>query len=418
MNFYKFQRVSIIFLLSFYKFLIISVFIGIFLNSNIVFASTTDGTIDSTYKYAWGENIGWINFGCSNCNVHITDSTLTGYAWSDNYGWINLNPTTSGVKNNNEGTLSGYAWGEKLGWINFNGATINSSGVFAGSASGDNSGQISFDCTNCSVKTDWRPRSARPACNNAIDDDGDSKIDYPSDPGCSSLEDTDETDPGGGIPIQWHNPPKSPTGGFRILINNGAEYTNSPAAILNLFGGPDTERMAISNFSDFRDAGQETYTSTKTWDLCKGKYDCPEGKYIVYVKFYAPWGKSSEVVSDSIIYRIVKLPPPEVKPPVEKPKKPFIERVPEILKPLIPEILKPKPPEEIKPPEEKPLEITPPTTRPVEEKPIEEKPKVLPKLLNYILNWQEKLINLGEVIGSTFVEFSKNIRNFILKLIR
>lgn len=135
-----------------------------------VLASSTDGTIDSTYKYAWGENVGWLNFGTSGGNVHITDSEITGYAWSDNYGWINLNPSTSGVQNNNEGTLSGYAWGENLGWINFSGVTINSSGEFLGYASTTNdSGRISFNCSNTSscgssdfkVKTDWRPQSAR-----------------------------------------------------------------------------------------------------------------------------------------------------------------------------------------------------------------------------------------------------------------
>jgi len=133
-----------------------------FSQKNLAFASSTNGTIDSTYKYAWSENIGWINFGTTNGNLHITDPILTGYAWSDNYGWINLNPATSGVKNDGEGNLSGYAWGENLGWINFSGVTINSSGVFGGSASGGNSGQISFNCANCTVKTDWRPASARP----------------------------------------------------------------------------------------------------------------------------------------------------------------------------------------------------------------------------------------------------------------
>jgi len=53
-----------------------------------VFASSTDGTVDSTYKYAWGENIGWLNFGTTEGNVHITDSALTGYAWAENIGWI------------------------------------------------------------------------------------------------------------------------------------------------------------------------------------------------------------------------------------------------------------------------------------------------------------------------------------------
>ena len=173
-----------------------------------------------------------------------------------------------------------------------------------------------------------------------------------------SVTNVDDDEPaffgGGGIPSAWHNPPKSPKGDFRILINNEAEYTNSPKVILNLFGGSDTKRMAISNFSDFQDTGQELYATTKEWNLCKGRTVCQEGgEYNVYAKFYTSWGKSSEIVSDSIIYQkeipeeksIVKLPLSEVKPPIEKPKKPFIEKVPEILKPLVPKFLKPKSPE-------------------------------------------------------------------------
>ncbi|MEK7680430.1 MAG: hypothetical protein AAB348_00030, partial [Patescibacteria group bacterium] len=126
-----------------------------------VFASTTDGTIDSTSKWAWGSKIGWLNFGNSGGNVHVTDSALTGSVWNDLYGWIKLNPSTSGVTNNAEGVLSGYAWGDNIGWINFSGVTISASGVFAGTASGTNTGIINFSCVNCSVVTDWRPASAR-----------------------------------------------------------------------------------------------------------------------------------------------------------------------------------------------------------------------------------------------------------------
>jgi len=36
---------------------------------------------------------------------------------------------------------------------------------------------------------------AFPACRNCIDDDGDSLIDYPADPGCTAPDDPDETDP-------------------------------------------------------------------------------------------------------------------------------------------------------------------------------------------------------------------------------
>lgn len=134
------------------------------------FASETNGTIDTTDKYAWGENIGWINFGCSNCSVSVTDQGLTGNAWSPQYGWINLDPLQSGVENNAEGVLSGFAWSSNLGWIDFTGVTINSSGEFLGYATiKSDSSQINLNCINgnsCSsadfkVKTDWRPASLR-----------------------------------------------------------------------------------------------------------------------------------------------------------------------------------------------------------------------------------------------------------------
>lgn len=323
-------------IVNFKKVLIFIIIVGGLLIINSVSASMTDGTIDSTYKYAWGENIGWVNFGCSNCNVRITDSALTGYVWSENYGWINLAPTASGVGNDNEGHLSGYAWGENLGWIDFSGVTINSSGEFTGYASGTVTGQINFDCANCKVKTDWRPRSARLACNNSSDDDSDGKIDYPNDPGCDSLNDTSENDLGGGVGGGGMPSPKAPEGGFKVLINNDAEYTDSSIVILSLFGGPEAARMEISNnpeFTGLGSTGQIPYQSSYQWNLCQGKASCPGGGYTVYVKFYAPWGSSSETVSDSIIYK------------KEEPIAGFIEKIPEIIK-KIPEIFKLKPPEE------------------------------------------------------------------------
>ncbi|MBI4094227.1 MAG: hypothetical protein HY436_00275 [Candidatus Liptonbacteria bacterium] len=144
-------------------------------------ASTTDGTVDATNRYAWSENTGWIDFGSTAGNIHITDSALTGYAWGENIGWVSLNCSNTSscatvdykVANNNEGTLSGYAWSENAGWIQFDpsagGVTINSSGVFSGYAWGENIGWISFNCSNTTscatvdykISTDWRPASAR-----------------------------------------------------------------------------------------------------------------------------------------------------------------------------------------------------------------------------------------------------------------
>ncbi len=155
------------------KIVFLAFFFCLFFYASSALASETNGTIDGTYKHAWGENIGWLNFGCDNCDVVITDSGLTGNVWSAQYGWINLSPDqtgNTGVLNTSEGTLSGFAWSSNLGWIDFDGVTINSSGEFLGYATVESDGgQINFNCINgnsCSgadfkVKTDWRPASVR-----------------------------------------------------------------------------------------------------------------------------------------------------------------------------------------------------------------------------------------------------------------
>jgi hypothetical protein len=124
-------------------------------------ASQTDGTIDATYKYAWGNDFGWINLGTSGGDVHVTDAGLTGYAWSANYGWINLAPTEGGVKNDGNGNLSGYAWSTVAGYINFSGITITDTGLFTGAITTPQAGTLTFDCSECEVLTDWRPASVR-----------------------------------------------------------------------------------------------------------------------------------------------------------------------------------------------------------------------------------------------------------------
>lgn len=136
------------------------------LSTHVTHAAT--GGIDSTHTYAWSENYGWINFGTSGGNVVVSDSELTGYAWNANTGWINLHPSASVYVHNSGGTLSGYAWGENLGYINFSGVTIDSDGYFHGTATGEVSGDISFNCAHTSscassdfkVRTDWRPASS------------------------------------------------------------------------------------------------------------------------------------------------------------------------------------------------------------------------------------------------------------------
>lgn len=241
------------------------IFLFVFLKGEIIFA----GTIDPNFKYAWGEKIGWVNFGCENCNVIVTDEKIEGYAWSENYGWINLSPSNSGVKNDGQGNLSGYAWGENLGWIDFSGVKINSEGEFTGEAKGEIAGTINFDCQNCKVKTDWRPGEEL------------------------------ELREGGGVAMiyQAFALPKE---GVKISIEKDKKYTNKRIVKLFLQGGKDCEKMAISNFEDFRGAILEKCKSEKEWDLCKGIEECQDGLYRVFAKFFNQFGRASQVVFDEI----------------------------------------------------------------------------------------------------------------------
>ena len=156
------------------KIIILGIFTFCLLVSNQAFASITDGTIDSTDRYAWGENVGFIDFGSTAGDVHITDTVLSGSAYGENIGWINL----SGVTNNNEGTLSGYAWGENVGFIDFSKVTIGTDGVFSGSAYGENIGWITFGTTYNKVQTDWRPTSSRPQQTSSTGSSAQSRYNY------------------------------------------------------------------------------------------------------------------------------------------------------------------------------------------------------------------------------------------------
>ena len=130
---------------------IISIFI---LGILLPIYSAHAGTISSAHRYAWSNNVGYINFE----NVIVSDSALSGYAWSMNSGWIKFNPAKGGVSNDGSGKLSGFAWGEGLGWIDFSLVTVSSTtGRFSGHATGEVVGIINFDCPNyCDVVTDWR----------------------------------------------------------------------------------------------------------------------------------------------------------------------------------------------------------------------------------------------------------------------
>lgn len=138
--------------------------------ASISFAENVDPYDDGS-QYAYGENIGWLNFEPNvpsdpcDYGVTVSDTELTGFIWAENIGWISLSceNTSScgtvnyGVTNDVSGNLAGYAWSENVGWISFScdntsscgtvnyGVTIDEKGNFDGYAWAENIGWLNFN---------------------------------------------------------------------------------------------------------------------------------------------------------------------------------------------------------------------------------------------------------------------------------
>jgi hypothetical protein len=142
----------------------VAIFLGLaMLFSSVGYAAENIDPCGVDDQYAWGENVGWLNFepsGNGGPGVEVKNATVEGYAWGENIGWINFGPMTyGGVINDGSGSLSGYAWGENVGWINFSpsfgGVCIDALGTFRGSAWAENVGWINFSTAVSPVRTSW-----------------------------------------------------------------------------------------------------------------------------------------------------------------------------------------------------------------------------------------------------------------------
>ena len=137
--------------------------VGLILPLLVVGVALAVGNISATDKWAWGANVGWVNFKPADDfgGVTVFNDHLEGDAWAENVGWIRLGTHTTGGthtyantlatdygvnRNTTSGVLSGFAWGTNVGWINFNpsngGVTVSTTGEFSGYAWGENVGWI------------------------------------------------------------------------------------------------------------------------------------------------------------------------------------------------------------------------------------------------------------------------------------
>jgi Regulator of chromosome condensation (RCC1) repeat len=129
-------------------------------------------TIDPVNKYAYGANIGWIDWRGDTGHGAVTGASFcSGHIYSANVGWIslgsgnpangsdyqNLSATDFGVNQDGLGNLRGYAYGANIGWINFeaNGApSVDlTSGRLSGYIYSANCGWISLSNAFAFVQT-------------------------------------------------------------------------------------------------------------------------------------------------------------------------------------------------------------------------------------------------------------------------
>jgi peptidoglycan hydrolase-like protein with peptidoglycan-binding domain len=161
--------------------------------------------------YTWGENVGWIKISPNaSTTAYLGDIGLSGYMYGESTGWISLSCRNTnscdfvsyGVLNDGVGNLSGFAWGENIGWIHFGSSTspykvlVSETGLLSGYAYSESVGYINFNTGDYSATTTWRYPSSRLQCDDGVDNDGDSSVDYPNDSNCSSLTDDSERSPG------------------------------------------------------------------------------------------------------------------------------------------------------------------------------------------------------------------------------
>ena len=140
------------------------------LHPSTVFAATT---IDAANKYAYGANIGWMNWYADGANGAVIGAYVcSGYIYSANVGWINLgsgSPANGiryqnnaandfGVNQDGLGNLGGYAYGANIGWINFENTGAPKVNMITGQMSGyawsANCGWISLSNAVAYVQTD------------------------------------------------------------------------------------------------------------------------------------------------------------------------------------------------------------------------------------------------------------------------
>ena len=263
-------------------------------------------TINPSNRFAYGANIGWVNWrGDVTNGAVIGEFICSGYLYSASVGWIHLGggvPSDGiryrnnsardyGVNHDGRGNLRGYAWGANIGWLTFTnrdaiGASYDGpkvdlrNGRLRGFAWSGNCGWMSLSNTFAQVQTDtiragpdhdrdgipdnWELSHAGNVT--LLNADGDNDGDGVSDAG-EYLADTDPFDPNSLLRITRHEVSRAessatltwtsqPSRLYRIqrhgAFGAGMPWQYVGPGVISPGGGPTTSHTFIDHLSSHR----------------------------------------------------------------------------------------------------------------------------------------------------------------------
>jgi hypothetical protein len=204
-------------------------------------------TINNGNQYAWGANIGWMNWrGDTNNGAVIGEYVCSGNIYTANVGWINLgngapgngiqyqnqSANDFGVNQDGLGNLRGYAYAANVGWVSFENTGAPrvdlQSGQLTGCIYSANCGWIGLSNAWTVVQTDVIPAG--------IDADGN------------------------GLPDAWELQNFGHTGVEPNTDSDGDGMSNREEYLAGSNPNDPSDKLAITNFSANVDAKSVTVT--------------------------------------------------------------------------------------------------------------------------------------------------------------
>lgn len=222
-------------------------------------------TINAVNRFAYGANIGWINWRGDIANgAVIGEFICSGYIYSANVGWINLGSGTAangiryqnlaagdfGVNHDGAGNLRGYAYGANIGWVKFEDLGAPKidlkTGNMSGFAYGANVGWISLSNAQALVQTD--------SIRMGVDTDGDGLPDaweLTHAAGLGALNGTDDSDGDGRSNAEEYMADTDPLDASSVMRITASTFGSSGSPVTLTWSSQPTRVYYVEKVTSF-----------------------------------------------------------------------------------------------------------------------------------------------------------------------